>query len=306
MAALLWINMTRMRRLLLLGVALALGAPTPAAAWRAVAHRYITARAVELLPPELAPFFVHYRDELVLRSNDPDLWRVVGFDTEAPNHHIDFGVDDYGAYPFAALPREYGAAIEKFGATTVQRHGLLPWRTTEEFGNLRRMFQGFTRNQMYVEGNTVLFAAALAHYIQDAHQPLHAHINFDGQLSGQNGVHSRFESELFERFQTRLAIRPPALRPVVDANAFIWDVVLDSHQLVPTILAADKAAAAGKETHDADYFERFLSGVQPVLERQLSRAISATASAIVGAWEQAGRPPVRTSTARPIERVPRR
>lgn len=292
-----------MRRLLPIGVALMLGAPTPAAAWGAVAHRYITARAVELLPAELAPFFVHFRDELVLRSNDPDLWRVAGFDTEPPNHLIDFGVDDYGAYPFLALPREYGAAIEKFGAATLRRHGLLPWRTIEEFGNLRRMFQGFTRNQMYVEGNTVLFAAALAHYIQDAHQPLHTHVNFDGQLSGQNGVHSRFESELFERFQTRLAIHPPAVRSVADAGAFIWDVVLDSHQLVPKILEADKAAAAGKQTYDADYFEKFLSGVRPVLERQLSRAISATASAIVGAWEQAGKPTLRTSSPRPTERI---
>ena len=66
-------------------VAIAL-APVPAFAWGAVAHRYITRRAVDLLPPETKPFFVHYRDELVLRSNDPDLWRVAGFDDEPPNH----------------------------------------------------------------------------------------------------------------------------------------------------------------------------------------------------------------------------
>jgi hypothetical protein len=69
----------------------------------------------------------------------------------------------------------------------------------EEFGNLTRIFQGFSRNQLYVEGNTVIFASTLAHYIQDAYQPLHVHNNYDGQLSGQNGLHSRFESELFER-----------------------------------------------------------------------------------------------------------
>ena len=40
------------------------------------------------------------------------------------------------------------------------------------------------------DGNAVLFASTLAHYIQDAHQPLHVHNNYDGQLSGQTGLHA--------------------------------------------------------------------------------------------------------------------
>src|SRR5712672_1438419 len=127
--------------------------PTPALAWGASAHRYIMRRAIELLPAEIKPFFERHRDELVLRVNDPDLWRVGGFEDEPPNHQINFGVDDYGPYPFAALPREYDAAVEKFGVATVRRHGLLPWRTMEEFGTLRRTLQGFTRGQLYASGN---------------------------------------------------------------------------------------------------------------------------------------------------------
>jgi hypothetical protein len=114
--------------------------PGSAFAWGAVAHRYIMRRAIDLMPPEIKPFFERNRDELVLRVNDPDLWRVVGFEEEPPNHQIDFGVDDYGPFPFVALPREYDAAVEKFGVAVVRRHGLLPWRTMEEFGNLRRIF----------------------------------------------------------------------------------------------------------------------------------------------------------------------
>src|SRR6476659_3367544 len=154
------------KAVVVVGVLLASLVPGSAFAWGAVAHRYVTRRAIELLPPEIKAFFEHNRDELVLRANDPDLWRVVGFDEETPNHQIDFGVEDYGPYPFTALPREYDAAVEKFGVATVRRHGLLPWRTMEEFGNLRRTIQGFTRNQAYVQGNTVVFAATLAHYVQ--------------------------------------------------------------------------------------------------------------------------------------------
>ena len=276
--------------------------PGSAFAWGAVAHRYIMRRAIDLLPSEIKPFFERNRDELVLRVNDPDLWRVVGFEDEPPNHQIDFGVDDYGPYPFAALPREYDAAVEKFGVTVVRRHGLLPWRTMEEFGNLRRVFEGFPRNQLYVEGNTVLFAATLAHYVQDAHQPLHVHNNFDGQLSGQNGLHARFEAELFERFESRLTITPGPIRPVSNTRDFIFDVALSSFQLVPQVLAADRAAIGTRDTYDDEYFEAFLTQVRPVLERQLAAAITATASVIASAWTRAGKPALQLAP-RPPQKV---
>jgi hypothetical protein len=292
-----------MRKTLTIAVALVaiVLLPATAFAWGAVAHRSITKRAIELLPPEIRPFFESRRDELVLRSNDPDLWRVVGFDDESPNHMIDFGVAEYGPYPFTALPRAYDAAVEKFGVATVRRNGLLPWRTMEEFGNLRRVMEGFPRGQPYAGGNTILFGAALAHYIEDAHQPLHAHKNYDGQLSGQRGLHSRFESELVERFESRLVINPAPARSIPDTRDFIFEIAMKSFQRVPDILQADKEAAAGRDTYDDRYFERFFVSMKPLLERQLAAAMTATASAIVTAWEQAGKPALKSTPRRPAK-----
>src|ERR1043165_3964698 len=136
---------------------------SPAFAWGTAAHRHIMARAIDLLPPELKPFFVQHRDEMILRVIDPDLFRVLGWE-EDPNHFINFGAKELGEYPFKELPREYGAAIEKFGMATLKRDGLLPWRQQEEFGNLRRAFEAFNR-ESYGPGNTVLFAAVMSHYI---------------------------------------------------------------------------------------------------------------------------------------------
>ena len=62
--------------------------PSPAYAWGAAAHRYIMARAIELLPPQIKPFFCAQRGVIVLRVNDPDLWRHVGWE-EAPQHFVD-------------------------------------------------------------------------------------------------------------------------------------------------------------------------------------------------------------------------
>jgi hypothetical protein len=128
----------------------------PALAWGTAAHRFIMARAIDILPPELKPFFEHYRAELVVRVVDPDVWRSAGWE-EDHNHFVDFGMPELGPYPFTALPREYGAALEKFGMAMLKKIGMLPWREAEEFGNLRRAFEGFARNSAYAPTDTVLF-----------------------------------------------------------------------------------------------------------------------------------------------------
>jgi hypothetical protein len=281
---------------------LAVAAPPTATAWGTAAHRYIMARAIERLPAELKPFFEHYRDELVVRVVDPDTWRNAGWE-EDPNHFLDFGVKDFGPYPFTALPREYGAAIEKFGMATLKRNGLLPWREAEEFGNLRRAFEGFANNSSFASSDAVLFAAAAAHYIQDANQPLHATSNYDGQLTEQRGVHSRFETALFERFAAKLTVNPGPVSPVRNPRDVAFDVLLASYQLVDPLLRADKEASAGKDTYDVDYFDKFFAKVRPILEKRLADSVTATASIIVGAWELAGKPRLTTSSTPAVQKV---
>jgi hypothetical protein len=276
--------------------------PAPASAWGFAGHKLIMRQAIELLPPELKPFFDHFKDEVVLRVTDPDLWRNVGWEDD-PNHFLDFGVREYGAYPFEALPREYGAALEKFGDRTLRRNGLLPWREAEEFGNLRRAFEEFKRDAPYTTSNVVLFSAVTAHYIQDAHQPFHATDNYDGQSTGNAGIHARFERDLIERFESRLKLTPAAAKPIANPRDASFEALLAGYLLVDQILKADTEAVAGKDSYDDEYFEKFFGKVQPLLERQLSGAIAATASMIVGAWDQAGRPTVRLRDSRPVQKV---
>ena len=280
---------------------IALAAPQPAVAWGTAAHRHIMARAIDLLPAELKPFFLQHKDEVVMRVVDPDLFRVLGWE-EDPNHFVNFGAKELGEYPFKELPREYGAAIEKFGLATLRRNGLLPWRQQEEFGNLRRAFEGFTR-ETYGVGNTVLFAAVMSHYIQDAHQPLHASANYDGQMTGNTGIHARFETALFERFQSRLTIRPAPPAPILNSRDAAFDALLSSYKQVDSILKADDEAKKGKETYDDEYFERLFTTVRPILEQRLGEAITATAGLIMGAWEQAGRPVLKPAGPRPPQKI---
>jgi hypothetical protein len=277
-------------------------APQSAFAWGSVGHRLIMRRAIELLPPELKPFFDQFKEEIVVRVIDPDQWRSIGW-PENPNHFLDFGVPEYGKYPFGALPREYGAALEKFGDETLKRNGLLPWREAEMFGNLRRAFEGFAKGSSYATNDVALFSAVASHYIQDAHQPLHATDNYDGAATGNHGIHARFERDLIERFQSRLRLNPAPPKAMTSPRDASFAVLLESYQLVDALLKADNEAVAGKETYDDDYFEKLFVRVRPMLERRLSESISATAGMIMGAWEQAGKPALTMKDTRPVQKV---
>jgi hypothetical protein len=283
-------------------LAIVAAVPSSAFAWGFVAHRYIMRRAIEILPPQLKPFFDRFHEEVIVRATDPDTWRNAGWEDD-PNHFVDFGEPALGPYPFAGLPREYGAAIEKFGMRELKRIGLLPWREAEEFGNLRRAFEGFGKGSPYATSDAVLFAGVASHYIQDGHQPFHATNNYDGQLTRNNGIHARFERDLVERFESRLAVRPAPPSAIVNPRDTTFEILLASYKFVDPILKADTDAIGGRDAYDAAYYEKFFTNVKAILEERLAASITATAGVIMGAWEQAGRPVLKTEDARPVQKV---
>jgi hypothetical protein len=299
-----------MRRPAILSLALLalLALPAPALAWGSAAHYFITERAIALLPPALRPFFEARKAYIVERSIDPDLWRNAGFAEEPPQHFIDFGFEGYGPYPFEALPRSHDQAVAKFGPDVVTEMGTLPWRTAEFHGRLRREFAALTRSNAppYALDNIAFYAAALAHYVGDATQPFHAHINYDGQLTNQRGLHARFETDLFVRRRPALALAPVPQAPVLDPRDRIFAILLDSYQLVDPLLAADKAAVQGREFYDDGYFAAFAqAGAADVMDRRLNEAVAAIAAFITGAWEQAGKPAVPLELPRTPRRIPK-
>jgi hypothetical protein len=81
--------------------------------------------------------------------------------------------------------------------------------------------------------------------------------------------------------------------------------LLASYQHVDALLKADKEAIGAKDAYDDMYFEAFFAQVKPILEERLSSAITATASVIMTAWEQAGRPSLDLKVARVPRKVQR-
>ena len=281
-----------MLRRILAALLVTLLLPTSAFAWGFEAHKAIMRRAIDLLPPELKPYFMAHREELVFRSIDPDLWRSIGWEEDS-NHFMNFGAPEFGAFPFAGMPRDYGEALQKFGEVQLKRLGTLPWREGEMFGDLQRAFVQMGRNGVFSTVDVILYTGAASHYIQDATQPLHASNSYDGQDTNQRGIHSRFESALFEQFESRLTLTPTPPKTFVSPRDYAFDALLESYQKIPILLKADQDAIGSKTVYDAEYYEAFFQKAKPLLEERLSAAITATASVIVSAWEHAGRPVVK-------------
>jgi hypothetical protein len=266
---------------------LVLARPAPAAAWGTEVHKFITARVITMLPPEIRPFFEKYATTIVEHSIDPDLWRTAGFVDEPPRHFVD--MDSYGPYPFKDLPHDYDAAVKRYGLEFVTRNGTLPWRTEEMY---KQLTDAFTQKAPYSRDNLKFFAAVISHYVSDAHVPFHAALNYDGQLTGQWGLHARFESDIFARYQTRLHLAPNVPPHVANVRELIFESLVVSFSHVQAVLDADKAAVAGKDVYDDGYYDAFFTRVKPILEQRLSDSIGDVVAVLTAAWVDAGRPAV--------------
>jgi len=226
-----------------------------AQSWGFDAHKKITELAIDLILSidefngidqsklnSLKKFLSENRSIIIERCIEPDMIRNEDKE-EQFNHFID--IDRYGKYPFDELPRDKQKAIEKFGFETVQKNGLLPWRISDFTDSLAYSISKWERDKM------LKYLSWLAHYVEDAHQPLHVTENYDGQLTGQPGIHSRFETELvrymmqndelkFDIKKIKENLKESSI--IKDRVKFAFDIVLESYRFLEEILSADNYA----------------------------------------------------------------
>lgn len=155
--------------------------------WGFYGHKVISKVAVTLLPSPLKDFYVANVEYEVSHSSDPDLRKE--FDkNEGYRHYMD--IDRYGSYPNFDVPHSYEEAVKKYGKETVLKNGIVPW-------NVGWMVDSLTAAMKAHDVPLVLHLSAdLSHYVADMHVPLHATENYDGQMTGNIGVHARWESSI--------------------------------------------------------------------------------------------------------------
>ncbi|HVO56966.1 MAG TPA: hypothetical protein VMT51_04635 [Dongiaceae bacterium] len=255
--------------------------PRPAAAWGSSANKLIVNRAVDTLPQDLRPFFESNRSFLLEHVNDPFV-TVAKTPTERKNQFL--YLEKYGRFPFDALPRDYKAAVAKFGKSKLEANGLLPWQIGVYSAKLTEAMR------LGKWDDAKLYAAVLASYVAAAHDPFNTTDNFDGHLSGQNGVHERFGTSLVDRYSSYFFMRPNDAFFIADPTDHAFEACLSSHSWLETVLYADHEARRGLNAYTDAYYDQFYNQSGAVLIRQISDAATDVGSFWLTAWKNAGQP----------------
>lgn len=187
----------------------------------------------------------------------------------------------------------------------LSEHGIVPWHLQKMQRDLTEAFR--QRNTRRI----LRLCADMGHYIGDAHVPLHTTSNYNGQKTGQHGIHGFWESrvpELFADEEYDFFVGKPEY--IDNPAGFFWQAVLASHSMVDSVLGMERELSRTFPSDRQmcpdmrnglsvlapcrDYAAAYQTALQGMMERRMRAAIHAVGSAWYTAWVDAGQPDLRT------------
>lgn len=277
--------------------------------WGFFGHKRINRVATFTLPPEMFGFFKENIEFITEHAVDPDKRRY-GVDGEAQRHYID--IDHYainGEDPFEAVPKKWNEAVAKFTEDTLQAYGIVPWHIVVMKNRLQKAFE--SKNIDLILKN----AAEIGHYIGDAHVPLHTTENYNGQLTGQRGIHGLWESRIVEINSEEYDYFVGKGKYIPNVLDFAWEAVKASNAAVDSVLTIEKELTAefpsdqkytyetrGNvviQTYSKAFCDEYQKRMNGMVERRMRQAIIAVGSIWYTAWVDAGQPDLGKLTNKP-------
>lgn len=187
----------------------------------------------------------------------------------------------------------------------MSEHGILPYHLAQMQRRLTTAFR---------EKNTDLMlrlATEFGHYIGDAHVPLHTCKNYNGQLTNQDGIHAFWESRIPELFaDTQYDPFVGKASYIDDPISYYWQIVLDSHALVDSVLAIelrlrktfpedrqfcfDERLGQVVRTQCREFAEAYQNELKGQIEERFRSSILSIGSAWYTAWVDAGQPDLKS------------
>ena len=293
-------------------------------AWGSEGHRLITAKALEVLPPDLASFYSPHLTQLKGLCVEPDeLWKDPAQWKGHPEwkdrsnwHFLDMDHFHF-QYPFTEFPRGRAEADSLYARadSLYDGHGnagYLPWTIQDYYRALVNAWrvgdaEGVIRN-----------SGLLSHFAGDASMPLHLTRNYKGQYTGNivyrlargspasadRSIHERFEIALVEKNLARYekAVRPSGAdrRRYDDILSETFAFIVGSYFHQDKITSADKIIMERLRilTQDKAQFDGHRDEYYRGLDRSLGGlAISRLRAGAVflgdlwySAWVEAGKP----------------
>lgn len=278
-------------------------------AWGFFGHKRINRVAVFTLPPEMLGFFKENIEFITEHAVDPDKRRY-SVDGEAQRHYID--IDHYahnGQNPFEVVPRKWNDAVAKFTEDTLQAYGIVPWHILVMKMRLQKAFE--SKNVDLILKN----ASEIGHYIGDAHVPLHTTENYNGQLTGQRGIHGLWESRIVEINAEEYDYFVGKSKYVSNVLNFAWEAVEGSNAGVDSVLTIEKELTAefpsdlkysyeqrGQaliQVYSKEFCDEYQRRLNGMVERRMREAIIGVGSIWYTAWVDAGQPDLSKLTNTP-------
>ena len=283
------LDATRVRHasIVVLTAILCAGLPANGWTWGSVGHHYIAQHYSQHLPAYIDG--LHTYDATVdAHVTDPDS-RKPSTPGESEKHYID--IDHYPEFLAGTLPRDRSTLEALYSPTEVTANGVLPWAIVSSVTTLTAQFQALNWSA------AALTIADLCHYVGDANMPLHCTVNYNGQLTGNTGIHSRYEGTMISNYLGQLdtpAMTATYYPSPLDAT---FDLIAASWAGVSPILAADNTArAASGGSYNSTYYASLWNSTRVLTQARLDTASVMTASLVYTAWAKAGAPTVPGSS----------
>lgn len=173
------------------GLIVVLGA-VQARAWGPAGHEIIGTVGALSQP---SAFFAANSDSMRQLSTVPDrVWKAPKTKSnEAPTHW--FQADAYirdlsQASQILQFPRSYAAACSQYTEPVVVKNGTATFRIIQFYNLAVSYFKaGDVKSGLQMAG-------VMTHYVGDLSMPLHVSANYDGQQTGNNGIHAHFETQV--------------------------------------------------------------------------------------------------------------
>lgn len=280
--------------------------------WGFYGHKRINRMAIFTLPPELFSFYKANIEFVTEHAVDPDKRRYA-VEGEAPRHYID--IDHYvndSTDPFTVVPKKWEDAIVKFSQDTLEAYGIVPWYLDVMTERLAKAFRDKDLD------NILRLSADLGHYIGDAHVPLHTTENYNGQLTGQIGIHGFWESRIPELIAEDWDYFVGKAEYVETPLNTAWKIVQESHRALDSVLTFEKELTEEFDTdkkysfenrgavimkvYSIEFTKAYNAKLNGMVERRMQQSIHAVGSFWYSAWIKAGKPDLTTLMSRSISK----
>lgn len=190
-------------------------------------------------------------------------------------------------------------------------YGILPYHLESMH---RRITKAFADED---ESAILRLCAEMGHYVGDAHVPLHTTENYNGQLTGQTGIHAFWESRIPELFADETYdYFVGKARYIENPREYYWNIILKSHSLVDSVLRTearlrlefpedqqmvfDERLGRTVKTQSPEFAAAWAREMDGMVEERFRATIQSIGSVWYSCWVDAGQPDLNRLSPQPV------